>query len=158
MRLPWARLPKRQRRQGCFPHVQCSLTHSLVDLDLLKEHMKVILLGGEYRDAQRDFCGYITERAVSALRFTKCFIGVDGYSADDGLLADDFSTAGINRLVTQNSSYRILLADSSKYRRPAVVSYAPLSEVDCIVTDSGLSGEARAALDDAGIKVISAVP
>ena len=133
-------------------------THSLVDLDLLKEHMKVILLGGEYRDAQRDFCGYITERAVSALRFTKCFIGVDGYSADDGLLADDFSTAGINRLVTQNSSYRILLADSSKYRRPAVVSYAPLSEVDCIVTDSGLSGEARAALDDAGIKVISAVP
>ena len=64
--------------------------------------MKVILLGGEYRDAQRDFCGYITERAVSALRFTKCFIGVDGYSADDGLLADDFSTAGINRLVTQN--------------------------------------------------------
>lgn len=32
MRLPWARLPKRQRRQGCFPHVQCSLTRSSISI------------------------------------------------------------------------------------------------------------------------------
>lgn len=131
-------------------------THSLVNLELLKGHMKVILLGGEYRDAQRDFCGYLTERAISSLRFSKCFIGVDGYSADDGLLAGDFSTAGINRLVTQNSSYRVLLADSSKYRRPSGVSYAPLSEVDCIVTDAGLGSEACDSLGSAGIKVVIA--
>lgn len=132
------------------------VTHSLVNLELLKGHMRVILLGGEYRDAQRDFCGYLTERAISTLRFSRCFIGVDGYSADDGLLAGDFSTAGINRLVTQNSSYRVLLADSSKYRRPSGVSYAPLSEVDCIVTDAGLDDEACHALETAGIKVITA--
>ncbi len=133
----------------------CSVfTHSLVNLELLKDHMRVILLGGEYRSAQRDFCGYLTERAISTLRFTKCFIGADGYSADDGLLAGDFNTAGINRLVTQNSSYRILLADSSKYRRPSGVSYAPLSEVDCIVTDAGLGADVRSSLEGAGIKVI----
>ena len=130
------------------------ITHSLVNFELLRDHMKVILLGGEYRSAQRDFCGYLTERAISTLRFTKCFIGADGYSADDGLLAGDFNTAGINRLVTQNSSYRILLADSSKYRRPSGVSYAPLSEVDCIVTDAGLGADVRSSLEGAGIEVI----
>lgn len=131
------------------------ITHSLVNFELLRDHMKVILLGGEYRAAQRDFCGYLTERAVSALRFTKCFIGVDGYSADDGLLAGDFSTAGIDRLVTQNSSYRVLLADSSKYRRPSGVSYAPLSEVDCIVTDDGIGDNVRTSLEECGIKIIT---
>lgn len=132
------------------------ITHSLVNFELLRDHMKVILLGGEYRAAQRDFCGYLTERAVSALRFAKCFIGVDGYSADDGLLAGDFSTAGIDRLVTQNSSYRVLLADSSKYRRPSGVSYAPLSEVDCIVTDDGIGDNVRTSLEECGIKIITA--
>lgn len=131
------------------------ITHSLVNFELLRDHMKVILLGGEYRAAQRDFCGYLTERAVSALRFAKCFIGVDGYSADDGLLAGDFSTAGIDRLVTQNSSYRVLLADSSKYRRPSGVSYAPLSEVDCIVTDDGIGDNVRTSLEECGIKIIT---
>ena len=132
------------------------ITHSLVNFELLRDHMKVILLGGEYRAAQRDFCGYLTERAVSALRFAKCFIGVDGYSSDDGLLAGDFSTAGIDRLVTQNSSYRVLLADSSKYRRPSGVSYAPLSEVDCIVTDNGIGDNVRTSLEECGIKIITA--
>lgn len=130
-------------------------THSLVNLNMLKKHMRVYLIGGEYRDARRDFCGYLTEEAIKNLRFTKCFIGADGYSEETGILASDFGTARINQLVAQNSSYRILLADSTKYGRSSVVSFTPLSEINCIVSDAGLAPEICDRFRDSGIDVIT---
>ena len=130
-------------------------THSLVCLNLLKSHVKVYLLGGEYRAERRDFCGYLTEEAIKNLRFTKCFIGADGYSEESGLLASDFETARVNQLVAQNSAYRILLADSTKYGRSSVVCYAPFSEINCIVSDRGLLDDACDHFRDAGIEVIT---
>ena len=130
-------------------------THSLVNLNLLKNHIKVYLIGGEYRDGRRDFCGYLTEEAIKNLRFTKCFVGADGYSEDMGILASDFGTARINQIVSQNSAYRILLADSSKYAKSSVVCYAPFSEVNCIVTDTGLDEGICQKFRDSGINVIT---
>lgn len=131
-------------------------THSLVNLNTLKRHMKVYLVGGEYRDSRRDFCGYLTEEAIKSLRFTKCFIGADGYSETAGILASDFYTARINQLVAQNSAYRILLVDSTKYQKSSVVCYAPFSEVDCIVSDSGLPTEKQHHFEELGVEVITA--
>lgn len=131
-------------------------THSLVNFNLLKHHTKVFLLGGEYRDARRDFCGYLTEEAVGGLRFTKCFVGADGFSEDSGLLASDFGTARINRLVVDRSGYRILLVDASKYRRGAMVCYAPFGSIDCIVADASLPEPVSASLTRNGVKLILA--
>lgn len=130
-------------------------THSLVNLNLLKNHIKVYLIGGEYRDGRRDFCGYLTEEAIKNLRFTKCFVGADGYSEDMGILASDFGTARINQTVAQNSAYRILLADSSKYGKSSVVCYAPFSEINCIVTDTGLDHDICERFKGAGVNVIT---
>ena len=130
-------------------------THSLVNLNTLKKHMKVYLIGGEYREDRRDFCGYLTEEAIKNLRFTKCFIGADGYSETYGILASDFYTARINQLVAQNSSYRILLADSTKYTKSSVVCYAPFSEINCIVSDNGLSEDTCRLFRESGIEVIT---
>ena len=131
-------------------------THSLVNFNLLKHHAKVFLIGGEYRDSRRDFCGYLTEEAVEGLRFNKCFVGADGFSEDGGLLASDFGTARINRLVTDRSSYRILLVDASKYRRGATVCYAPFGSIDCIVSDASLPEQVCSSLTKNGVKLLLA--
>lgn len=131
-------------------------THSLVNFNLLKHHTKVFLLGGEYRDARRDFCGYLTEEAVEGLRFKKCFVGADGFSEDSGLLASDFGTARINRLVVDRSAYRILLVDASKYRRGAIVCYAPFGSIDCIISDASLPDQVGASLTRNGVKLVLA--
>lgn len=130
-------------------------TNSFANLTILKKHMKVYLIGGEYRETRRDFCGYLTEEVVRNLRFTKCFVGTDGYSADAGVLASDFDTARINKLVVQNSVYSILLADSTKYGRNAIARYAPLSSINCIISDSGLSNEVCSYIHECGIDLIT---
>lgn len=129
-------------------------TNSLVNFNLLYKYAKVYLIGGEYRDGRRDFCGYLTEEALRNLRFTRCFIGADAYSPGDGLLTSDFGTARINRMVADNSTYRVLLADSSKYGAQSVVCYSPLSRVHCLVTDGGLGREAAEAIRALGIHVL----
>ncbi len=131
-------------------------THSLVNLNTLKRHMRVYLIGGEYRNSRRDFCGYLTEEAIKNLRFTKCFIGADGYSETSGILASDFYTARINQLVAQNSAYRILLVDSTKYQKNSIVCYAPFSEMNCLVSDDGLPESTRRLFGELGVEVITA--
>ena len=88
------------------------------------------------------------------MRFNKCFVGADGFSEDGGLLASDFGTARINRLVTDRSSYRILLVDASKYRRGATVCYAPFGSIDCIVSDTSLPEQVCSSLTKNGVKLI----
>lgn len=131
-------------------------THSLVNLNTLKNHMKVHLIGGEYRDSRRDFCGYLTEEAIKPLHFTKCFIGADGYNEKEGILAADFHTARINQLVTQNSACCILLVDSSKYQKSAFVRYAHFSTIKFLVSDDDLPEDTRQLFSKLGVEVITA--
>lgn len=131
-------------------------THSLVNLEMLRKHMKVHLIGGEYRDSKRDFYGYLTEESLKKLRFTKCLIGADGFGEDAGILAADFGTARINQLAIQNSAQRILLVDSSKLGKNSVVSFSPLSAINCLVTDTAIPEEVAARLREGGMTVITA--
>ncbi len=131
-------------------------THSLANFEMLKNHMKIHLIGGEYRETKRDFYGYMAEEVLRSLRFTKCFIGADGFSEEDGILAADFSTARINQLAIKNSAQKILLVDSSKLGKTPQVSISPITSINCIVTDTAIPAEVASRLRNAGITVICA--
>ena len=131
-------------------------TNSLANLNLLKDHMNVCLIGGEYRPHRQDFCGYLTDEVIKKLHFTKCFVGADGYSVDNGLTASDFDTARINQLVVACSDKRILLADTSKAGRASVIHYAPIESIDTLVTNKWLDANTKAELLKKNINVIEA--
>lgn len=50
-------------------------TNSLANLELLSPYMPVTLIGGEYRPNRKDFCGYLTDQALTGLYFSKSFVG-----------------------------------------------------------------------------------
>jgi DeoR/GlpR family transcriptional regulator of sugar metabolism len=50
----------------------------------------------------------------------------------------------------------ILLADSSKWGNSAFAKIAPLGEIDVLITDSGLSGEAQKLIRRFGIEIMLA--
>lgn len=131
-------------------------TNSLANLNLLKDYMNVHLIGGEYRPHRQNFCGYLTEEVIKRIHFTKCFIGADGYSRENGLTASDFDTARINQLVVAGSDCRILLTDTSKYEKNSVILYAPLDSINILVTNKGLPNDAFEYFNSIGIKVIEA--
>lgn len=114
-------------------------TNSLANLELLSPHMQVNLVGGEYRANRKDFCGYLTEQALTGVFFTKSFVGADGCVGGTTFTTTDFETARMNQIAMRNSERTIMLVDSSKFRNACHVSYAPADSLHTIITDNGVS-------------------
>lgn len=122
-------------------------TNSLANLEILSPHLKVNLVGGEYRSNRKDFSGYLTEQALSGMYFTKCFVGADGCAEGTTFTTTDFETARMNQIAMRNSEQVYMLVDSSKFTSSAHVAYVPTSQIHTIVTDSGVSPEIRNKLE-----------
>lgn len=113
-------------------------TNSLINFNILHPHCKVILTGGQYRNERRDFAGFICEKLVRNLQFNSCFLGADAIDLNEGIMASDIDTARFDELITTRSDRPIILADSSKFSRRSLISYAPVNKVSMIITDSKL--------------------
>jgi DeoR/GlpR family transcriptional regulator of sugar metabolism len=50
----------------------------------------------------------------------------------------------------------ILVADSSKFLRKSLALICPISRIDVVVTDEGISAEDKRILEDSGVKVLIA--
>jgi DeoR family fructose operon transcriptional repressor len=55
-----------------------------------------------------------------------------------------------------SANYVVVAADSSKVGREDFISFAPLSSVDALITDSEISGAYRDQLTEQGIEVVVA--
>jgi len=132
-------------------------TNSLANLELLSPHVQVHLVGGVYRENRKDFCGYLTEQALSGLFFTKSFVGADG-CVEDRFTTTDFDTAKMNQVAMQNSEQTFMLADSSKFGSASHVAYVHAEQLHTIVTDSDLPAEIRVHLQKYKTQLICVDP
>ena len=62
------------------------VTNSLANLQLLSPYCTVILLGGEYRARRMDFAGFASNKFIQNFHFSKCFLGADGVTLEDGFI------------------------------------------------------------------------
>lgn len=129
-------------------------TNSLANLELLSPYLPVKLLGGEYRANRKDFCGYMTEQALSGLFFTKSFVGADGCSQGRQFTTTDFETARMNQIAMGNSEKSFMLVDSSKFATVAHVAYAPVENMDTIITDDAIPSETLQQLKQQNVRVV----
>ena len=75
-------------------------------------------------------------------------IGVEVEAAG---VSELFEGAAIVKAMSACAEETLLLADSSKYAKTGFVNVIPLSEVDGVITDSGLGEDAARALAEASI-------
>lgn len=131
------------------------ITNSLANVQAITTSPKcrVILVGGEYDSARRDFSGALTERYLAPFHFTKCFFGCDGVSPNSGFSSNQVNISSLNSQVIEHSDYTYVLLDSSKLGKSSLVSYAQLCEVDAIITNAEPQGTLRLALQDADVRV-----
>lgn len=146
-----AELINRLKQEG-LKIVVC--TNSLANLELLSPYLPVKLLGGEYRVNRKDFCGYMTEQALNGLYFTKCFVGADGCAQGKQFTTTDFETARMNQIAMGNSEKSFMLVDSSKFATVAHVAYAPVDNLDAIITDEEIVPETLQQLRQQNVRVI----
>lgn len=120
------------------------------------EHIQTIVVGGELHVASQSFAGPLTLAALEAydIRCDRAFIGCGGVSARHGITNRILDRIPLKRKVIALSSWVAVVADGSKLGVVTLGHVAPVTEVDCIVTDLSASPKQLACIERKGVEVL----
>lgn len=117
------------------------------------EDIDVIQLGGQLRHSSLSVVGRYAESQLEEFCCSKLYMGVDGIDLDFGLTTTDMREADLNKAMMKAAQKTIVLADSSKFRRRGFNKIANITDVDTIITDSGIPPMIRQSIEDLGIEL-----
>ena len=116
----------------------------------------VIVLGGMVRHRFHCTYGSSVMDALNSLYIDTAFIATNGFSLRRGLSTPRIEMADIKNKMIRVSGRVILMADSTKAETEAFTSFAPLKDVDILVTDAGIDDAFAESLGELGVEVIKA--
>ena len=131
------------------------LTNSIPILSqLANTTLNVYSLGGKLRGSQLALHGSLAFKALNDFCVDKAFIGAGGITLKNGITDHNLDSAELCTAIASRSRQTILVTDSSKFGKDASVIVGPMTCVDTIVTDSGISQEYANGIRQAGIELI----
>lgn len=116
--------------------------------------LNVLMLGGQYRPDRMDCVGPIAYQTLDKLRGYTAFLGTDGMSRDFGFTSIDIESANIFGLAVKNCKQAILLADSSKFDKPALYKIMDIRSISIVITEKRPTDEWRKLFDKNKIKLM----
>jgi len=120
---------------------------------LVRPYLKVVLTGGVVRARSFELFGPLASKVISGLSIDIAFVGVNGFDAKFGASAHNDAEAHTNAELVRAARTVVVVADSSKIGVRAFAQICPPRSVDVLVTDGGLSPDAKKAIEAAGIQV-----
>jgi DeoR family galactitol utilization operon repressor len=117
----------------------------------LNPALQITLTGGEFRRETESMVGPVALQTLASLNVRLAFVGTDGFSIERGMTTQLFEGAAIVKAMRERAERTLLLADSAKYGKTGFVNVLPLSEVDGVITDSGVGEAAVRAFAEASI-------
>lgn len=131
------------------------LTNSIkVAIELSKkEQVKVISTGGTLLSQSLSYVGPLAERSLGMYHVNKAFISCKGVHLEKGLSDYNESQAMLKKQMMEIADENILMVDSSKFGTRAFSQIAPMSKVDCIITDSNIDEKIKSQLAEMNINV-----
>jgi DeoR family transcriptional regulator of aga operon len=117
-------------------------------------NIRIIMPGGILR---RNSLALVGEQAAESLRNYYCdkyFLSADGIDIQSGIMTMNIEEASLAKLNIKNSKKVIVLIDSSKFQHKGIMTIAPLSEIDMIITDNGVSSEMVDKIRRLGVEVL----
>jgi DeoR family fructose operon transcriptional repressor len=118
-----------------------------------RPRLTVITLGGRIRPLTLAGVDDWAARALNEINVDVAFLGTNAISVERGLTTPDQAEAAIKRLMLASARRRILLADHSKIGAVSLCKHADLSDIDLLITDTGLPQAELRALQAAGLEV-----
>ncbi|MCW2309003.1 DeoR/GlpR family DNA-binding transcription regulator [Rhodobium gokarnense] len=112
--------------------------------------IETICLGGHYNARFNAFFGYFCEQAIGSLRAnilfmsTSTVLGATAYHQQEEIVKT-------KRALMNAADKTVLMIDSSKFGKTALVKLAALTEFDQVITDSGIAPGEAEALRKAGV-------
>ncbi|TZE81508.1 DeoR/GlpR family DNA-binding transcription regulator [Calorimonas adulescens] len=118
-------------------------------------NINVFITGGLLKKETMSLIGPEAVRNIQVYNASAAIIGTGGITFDKGFTAGDTFEAEVKRAMMSSSDRVIIVADSSKINKRAMVSFADISEVDEVVIAGQVDVDFVSGLADIGIKVIT---
>jgi DeoR/GlpR family transcriptional regulator of sugar metabolism len=122
----------------------------------VRQHIKIVVSGGVARPQSYELTGPLATGVLERVSIDIAFLGVDAIDPSVGAMAQHEGEASINQLMASQAGQVIVVADSSKVGRRAFARICPASQIDILVTDTGLADEAADRFTEAGVRVMQA--
>ena len=113
---------------------------------------EVIVTGGVVRHRDRGIVGAAAVNLIRQFKVDIGLIGISGIEADGTLRDYDVREVQVARAIIEHSREVWLVADHSKFNRPAMVEMARLEQLDMLFTDAPPPRPFEALLAEAGVQ------
>lgn len=121
-----------------------------------RPNLNVLLLGGRLRARTLATVEDWALRALADLYVDVAFLGTNGCSVRRGLTTPDPAEASVKRAMIAAARRAVLLADHTKLGNDHFARFGSLTDLDLIVTDSGVEDGLAVELESAGVRVVQA--
>lgn len=121
-----------------------------------RPNLNVLLLGGRLRARTLATVEDWALRALADLYVDVTFLGTNGCSVRRGLTTPDPAEASVKRAMIAAARRAVLLADHTKLGNDHFARFGSLTDLDLIVTDSGVEDGLAVELEGAGVRVVQA--
>lgn len=134
------------------------VTHALPVATVLatRPGITLHLVGGTVRGRTLAAVGSWALRDLLDIQVDVVFLGTNGLTVEDGLTTPDLAEAAVKRALVAAGRRVVVLADHTKIGRADFAYVAPLSDVDTVITDTGVLPELVEEIEAAGPRVVRA--
>ena len=144
-------------RNGAEPAVTVVTNALNIATELaVRQHIKIVTSGGVARPQSYELTGPLATCVLERITLDVAILGVDGIDAVTGATAHHEGEASINQLMAQQARKVVIVADSSKVGKRAFARICGLTEIDVLVTDTGIDPVDAVTLQEAGVEVVTA--
>ena len=105
--------------------------------------LEVMIAGGSVRHTDGGIVGSSPEEFVNRFKADYAVIGCSAIDADGELFDYDLREVRVTQAIIARSRAVVVVTDSMKFERHAPVRIADLADIDTLVTDAGITPEAR---------------
>ncbi len=134
------------------------VTHALPVAARLADHPGIALhlVGGRVRHRTRAAVDAWALGSYAEINADVVFLATNGFSPDSGLTTPDLAEAAVKRAVIRAARRVVLLADSGKFGQEHFARFGDLTDVDLLITDTGLSPDDARSIESRGTEVVRA--
>jgi DeoR/GlpR family transcriptional regulator of sugar metabolism len=116
--------------------------------------IELIVIGGKYRRSEFSMVGHIADMCLKSFYVDKVFVGAAGIHSKSGITEFSYEQAGTKKTLIEQARQRIVLADHTKFDKTELAFVCPLSSIDRIITDSGLSDDIYSKYEDLDLEIL----
>lgn len=116
--------------------------------------VQTFIVGGTVRGDSASIIGRSTEEMLEQFSADKLFLSGAGCDPDFGVSGANLEETMVNRAMLRIAREIILVADASKFSRRSMSRIAPFSEIDTVISDTGLREEVQTKVRSLGCSLI----